>query len=257
MLDRYIDQPDKNFMVGRYSAIDAMCFAEFLPCYYIAPKSIKDIESDYQPIVLDDELMESNHAKCSYSKVIPLMFSKEKLKCRNVKVFLRYHQPSPNRDIEKFAHDMLYSFYPFCIQEYITLPPITGTYFEKLQEPQVWDIINRNRAKIEPLSDVVDEALLNLQSNLDAFPQQESDGNEEEIALIVNDLLDNENQSDGAVLLGDTPFIGSYSTPILIPDDEVNCKIRFPIMNNANYLTLFKAGPNVMLKANHFLREQW
>ena len=46
MLDRYIDQPDKNFMSGRYSATDAMCFAEFLSYYYIAPKSIKDIEKD-------------------------------------------------------------------------------------------------------------------------------------------------------------------------------------------------------------------
>ena len=35
---------------------------------------------------------------------------------------------------------------------------------------------------MEPFSDVVDEALLNLQSNLDGFPQQESDENQEEIA---------------------------------------------------------------------------
>ena len=30
MLDRYIDCPDENLMGGKYSAIDAMCFAEFL-----------------------------------------------------------------------------------------------------------------------------------------------------------------------------------------------------------------------------------
>ena len=59
MLDRYIDRPGKNFVGGRYSAIDAMCFAEFLSYYYIAPKSIKNIESDCKPIVLDDELLES------------------------------------------------------------------------------------------------------------------------------------------------------------------------------------------------------
>ena len=50
LLDRYIDRPDKNFMGGRYSAIDAMCFAEFLSYYDIAPKSIKDKESYCQPI---------------------------------------------------------------------------------------------------------------------------------------------------------------------------------------------------------------
>ena len=81
---------------------------------------------------LDDELIESNHGKCSYPKVIPLMSAKEKLKCRNVEAVLRYHQPSPNSDIEKFAHHMLFSFYPSCIEEYLKLPPITGTYFEKL-----------------------------------------------------------------------------------------------------------------------------
>ena len=79
---------------------------------------------------------------------------------------------------------------------------------------------------MEPFSDVVDKALLNLQSNPDVFPQQESDENQEEIAFIVNDLLDIGNQSAGAVLKEDTPFIGSYSTPILIPDDKLNCKIR-------------------------------
>ena len=79
---------------------------------------------------------------------------------------------------------------------------------------------------MESFSDAVDEALPNIQSNLGVFPQQEIDENQDEIALIVNDLLHNENPSDGAVLLEETPFIGNYSTPILIPDDELNCKIR-------------------------------
>ena len=203
-----------------------MCFAEFLSYYYIAPKSIKDIESDYKLIVLNDELMESNHAKCSYLTVIPLMTSKETVKCQNLKTVLRYHQSIPNRDIEKFVHQMVLSFYPFCIEEYLKLPAFTGSYFEKLQEPGVLDVINRNKAMMEPFSDVVDEALLNLQSNLDDFPQQESDKNQEEIVLTVNDLLDNENPSDGAVLLDDTPFVGNCTTLTSIPDDELNCKIR-------------------------------
>ena len=63
---------------------------------------------------------------------------------------------------------------------------------------------------MKPFSDVVDEVLINQQSNLDAFPQLESDANQKEIALIVTDLLDNENPSAGAVLLEDTPFIGNY-----------------------------------------------
>ena len=75
-------------------------------------------------------------------------------------------------------------------------------------------------------ANVVDEALLNLQSNLDAFPQQESAENQQEIASIINHLLDNENPSDGAVLPEDPPFIGSYTTPTLISDVELDCKMR-------------------------------
>ena len=130
-----------------------------------------------QSIVLDDELRESNHVKFSSPKVIPLMSSWN-------------HKPSPNRDIEKFAHHMLFSF-SSRIEEYLKSPPITGTYFQKLREPGVLGKINRNRDIMEPLSDVVDEVLLNLQSNLDGFPQK--DENQEEIVLIVNGLLDNEN----------------------------------------------------------------
>ena len=103
-------------MGGRYSAINVMCFAEFLLYYYITSYSIKDPESDYQPIVSDDELMESKDAKCYYPTLISLISSKEKFKCRNVKTVFRYHLPNPNRDIEKFAHHMLFSSYSFSIR---------------------------------------------------------------------------------------------------------------------------------------------
>ena len=85
-------------MGGRYSAINVMCFAEFLLYYYITSYSIKDTESDYQPIVSDDELMESKDAKCNYPAVISLISSKEKCMCRNVKTVLRYHLANPNRE---------------------------------------------------------------------------------------------------------------------------------------------------------------
>ena len=94
------------------------------------------MESDCQPIHLDDDLMKSNHAKCSYPTMIPLMSSKEKLKCRNVKVVLQYNQPIPNRDLEKFAHHMLLSFYPFRIEEYLELPPIQATILKNFKNQE-------------------------------------------------------------------------------------------------------------------------
>ena len=60
--------------------------------------------------------MESKDAKCNYPTVISLISSKEKFKCRNVKTVLRYHLPSPNGDIEKFVHHMLFSSYSFTIK---------------------------------------------------------------------------------------------------------------------------------------------
>ena len=116
------------------------------------------------------------------------------------------------------------TIYPFRIEEYLKLPPMTRTYFKTLQEPGVLDVINRNRAKMEPFGNAVDEALLNLLSNLDAFPQKYE--NSEEIALIVNDLLDNKNPSDGPVLLEDTTFIESYSKPALILDDGLKIQVK-------------------------------
>ena len=68
MQDRYIDRPHRNFIAGRYNTIDVMHFVEFLSYYCIAPKSVKGKESDCQPIVLDNKLMESDHVKCNYQK---------------------------------------------------------------------------------------------------------------------------------------------------------------------------------------------
>ena len=93
---------------------------------------------------------------------------------------------------------MLLFFYSFRVEEYLKLQPITGIYLENRQKPGVLDVINRNRAMMEPLSDVDDNALMNLQSNLDAFLQQKSAENKKEIAVLANDFLDNENPSDGA-----------------------------------------------------------
>ena len=38
--------------------------------------------------------------------------------------------------------------------------------------------------------------------------------------------MGNENPSDGAMLPENSQLIGSYTTPTLIPDDELSCNIR-------------------------------
>ena len=59
-------------------------------------------------MLLDDTIMESNHAETHFPKVVPLMTFKEKLHCLKTKAVLRYHQPSPTEYIEQHVHHLLF-----------------------------------------------------------------------------------------------------------------------------------------------------
>ena len=90
MIDRYIDRPNLSFVDGKYSILDSFCFAEFLKYYYLAPFKSKD--NDYQPKILQDDLVEHNHVLGNnYPTKIPMMSSNEKLKCRKVPYVLKYY----------------------------------------------------------------------------------------------------------------------------------------------------------------------
>ena len=125
---------------------------------------------------------------------------------------------------------MFFTFYPFCDEEYLKSLPMTGTYFAKLQEPGVMDIISRNKAIMEPFSEVVDQVLSNLLSdvtNPDSFSQQVNDEVQAELAAVINDILEHESFTDDAVLLDHAALnMPSYKTPVLISDSEINSKIR-------------------------------
>ncbi|XP_066911584.1 uncharacterized protein [Clytia hemisphaerica] len=92
MLDRYIDRPNRAFKNGRYAAMDALCYAQFLSNYYLEPKK-KEIENDYQPEILD-ELDPAEAVDLALPNSVPLMSSKERLKLRKNKSVLRYHVPT-------------------------------------------------------------------------------------------------------------------------------------------------------------------
>ena len=83
-----------NSFGGKYSLLNFFCYAEFLRFYYQAPNA-KFKENDYQPEELVDELMEDIHnIDHIYPKVIPLMSSKEKLKCRKILFALQFYVPN-------------------------------------------------------------------------------------------------------------------------------------------------------------------
>ena len=186
-----------------------MVFAELLSLYYVDANQMEISENDYQPVV--------------FPKIISLMSSTERLKYRKAKALLRYHQPSPHKNVEQYAHHLLYAFYPFRHEEELKCT-VTGTYFAKLQESAVLNIINRNKSVIKPYSDMVEQVLLNLHSQLvnpDPSGQQENDDVQAEL---TDNLLDDiENQSDDeAVFLDDISSLSAYTTPPLMPDCELN-----------------------------------
>ena len=50
-----------------------MCFSEFLSLSYPKLRTTKDLENNYQPVIADDELLETHHKDSNYPKDIPLM----------------------------------------------------------------------------------------------------------------------------------------------------------------------------------------
>ena len=88
--------------------MDNFCFADFVAYYVLDTKPKVELENDNQPEVLLDGDIDT---PCSYPHSIPLMTSKEKTRCRSVKL-LEYHAPKPATNAETNAHHLL-MFYPF------------------------------------------------------------------------------------------------------------------------------------------------
>ena len=239
MVDRYIDRPNRTFLKGKYRVLDDFCYAEFLAHYYLLPKKSDDSINDSQPIVLQESLSEENQTTCNYPATLPLMNSKEKLKCRLVKAISRYYLPNRHKDPEKYAHHILFMFSPFRNEE-VLKSSNTGTYSEKLQEPGILDIVNQNKQIFEPYGDLVDSALLNLHTNLtpnhDSFANQEND-EVEDIIDAANTLLNPEDPSDDAVIFDDA-CVPSTAAPVVIRDDELNEKIRSLNQKQREYFEL-------------------
>ena len=125
---------------------------------------------------------------------------------------------------------LLFMFYPFRNEQHL-ISANSGTYSEKLQEPGVTDIVNRNKQIFEPFGDLVESALSNLRTNLisnqDSHGDQENDEVVDELLQAANTLTSegSEDPAEDAVILNDT-CIPSSTTLFVMTDDELNAKIR-------------------------------
>ena len=71
--------------------LDQLCFAEFFSSYI--PTSSIDYDqfvNDNQPLILTNDTIECNHNSINLPTPVPLMHTKETLRCRKVKKVLRY-----------------------------------------------------------------------------------------------------------------------------------------------------------------------
>ncbi|XP_066911767.1 uncharacterized protein [Clytia hemisphaerica] len=189
ILDRYIDRPNRTFSNGKYREIDSLCYAQFCSNFELDKKNdYAELINDSQPNVLDDTVVEENHVENPLPKKIPLMNSKECMRCRKVRKVLRTYTPNRHLYPEKYAHHLLMLFYPFRKEEDLKLD---GSYMLKLSSPDVLEKVNRNREIFEPNSELVESALQNYRSDLltnqNAFAQQEND----EVFNLLNEELDN------------------------------------------------------------------
>ena len=112
---------------------------------------------------------------------------------------------------------MLFSFYPFRNDEELKSLPVTGSYRAKLLGPGVINIINRNKATMEPFSELVDQALMSVHPDIhshDAVSQQENDEVYEQMSSTVHSLLDNiEDPTECAAVLDEAVYAPIYSGP--------------------------------------------
>ena len=98
MLDRHMYRPDVKFVGGKYSIPDRFCYAKFLSHYVLVSGKTVNEGNDSQPEILNNEnMLEVNHNLCGYPLTIPLMSSKEKLKCKNGEISFKIPCPKSSQ----------------------------------------------------------------------------------------------------------------------------------------------------------------
>ena len=221
-----MDRPNKTFKGGKYSVVDDFCYAQFLAFYVLEsnPK-FTEMKNDCQPEILIDDDM---NQPCLYPKCLPLMSSKEKMKCRRIRKVVRYHTPNPVTHAEAYAHHLLMLFFPFR-NESDLISEVDNSYTSKLNEPDILSIVNSNKQLFEPFGDVVDRALMNFtsQSRTDCYAQQENDA-------VLDELGDGTCETDSDDIISEdpinniqqTPGAPSALAPDILPDEDINNLIK-------------------------------
>ena len=231
----------KSNIIERYSirpayvsSVNDMCLAAFAAYYYKNYNYDVSETIHSQPEVLSDDILEQTHedttddASLALPKRIKLMNSKEVMKCRKVKAVIRYHTPNKTKEPDKYFHHLLMLYYPW--RQVSDLLGNEQNYMSKFYEPEVQNVVQRNRNIFEPDAEAVVKALELLRNNhgvlhsYDVINDQENDDLQSQIQNDSNDLDESFNNQISDHLAPSTEqqpagAITTYNQPLQISDD--------------------------------------
>ena len=146
IIEKYIDLST----TGKFSALRNVCLAEFATMYQ---KKISYDDNDFQSNNLSNPIDTNDSTLMELPKLLKLLVSGEIFSRRNRKIALRYHKPNKEIHPEKYAYCLLILFYPFTDEKQLV---INGIYVSKLNEENVFEIINQNKQIFVPNSDLIE-----------------------------------------------------------------------------------------------------
>ena len=105
---------------------------------------------------------------------------------------MRYFRPNKNRNYEVYVHHLLILFYRFRTESDLSSD---NSYTNKLPAPDVIDNVNRNTSIIESSCELVDEAMLMNNTEINRSQDQEVNNDEriEENLFLNNGVADDDN----------------------------------------------------------------
>ena len=106
----------------------------------------------------------------------------------------RHHIPNQTTQPEEYAHYMLFMFFLFRNESDLKAT-VSRTYSDKLLEPTVIEIANKNRKACEPFADAVDEAFIDFIAN----PRRMNPHAEQENEDVRDEKISNATISDEMV----------------------------------------------------------
>ena len=116
---------------------------------------------------------------------------------------------------EKFAHHVLLLFYTFRHKKEL-LSGFPLMYENKLQEDGVQDVVNKNKRKLEPYGDLVDQGFSKINENLinNQDPNSQIENDETSAAEYPNESDSEEGETNK------TSALPNFM-PQILPDDEI------------------------------------